>query len=337
MPDKLDDIEIRSEVVQEILTAVPSWMIRWGNLMILILILMLLCISWFVKYPDVISTDALITTQPAPQKIYANTTGYIDTLFVANGQSVKRNTSLAIIRNTASYDDVMFLKSIIDTLSLGKKNFNFPIDDIPILLLGDIDPYYTIFENNYLKYRELRPYSNRDFSNRTKAETSSLRIVFQSFRQLQKEIREWEMTYVLSSNTDGSISFSDTWDKGQMINQGDLVFNITPENNAFFIARLKTPTQNFGKIKVGQKVYIDLESYPGNEFGVLQGNVESISYISNEERYYLVNVLLPSVLKTSYKKEIILKGEMKGSAEIITEDLRLLQRFFNQFRNVFEN
>ena len=40
---------------------------------------------------------------------------------------------------------------------------------------------------------------------------------------------------------------------------------------------------------------------------------------------------------TSYKKEIPFKHEMNGTAEIITEDLRLIERFFQQFKNAFNN
>lgn len=33
MSDLLDNIELRSEEVQEILTRVPNWMIRWGSVL----------------------------------------------------------------------------------------------------------------------------------------------------------------------------------------------------------------------------------------------------------------------------------------------------------------
>ena len=50
-----NNIELRSEEVQEILEATPNWMIRWGNILVLTLIIMLFFISWFVKYPDIIA------------------------------------------------------------------------------------------------------------------------------------------------------------------------------------------------------------------------------------------------------------------------------------------
>ena len=42
-------------------------------------------------------------------------------------------------------------------------------------------------------------------------------------------------------------------------------------------------------------------------------------------------------METSYNKSIFFKQEMIGSADIITEDLRLIERFFSQFKSVFNN
>ena len=75
MENKLENLSLRSEEVQDILTKVPHWMIRWGNVLFLALILLLLFITWFVKYPDIIPSEAVITTQIPPQKEYAKTTG----------------------------------------------------------------------------------------------------------------------------------------------------------------------------------------------------------------------------------------------------------------------
>jgi len=40
-------------------------------------------------------------------------------------------------------------------------------------------------------------------------------------------------------------------------------------------------------------------------------------------------------LQTSYKKQINFQQEMTGTADIITEDLRLLERLLYQFRDIF--
>jgi multidrug resistance efflux pump len=171
---------------------------------------------------------------------------------------------------------------------------------------------------------------------RIREEMTLLKNVIQSFNQLKKSIKDWEMQYVLSSKINGKVSFLNYWSQNQTVNQGDLVFTIIPNENAAFIAKLKTPAQNLGKVKIGQIVNIKLQNYPDYEFGVLKGTVNHISEISTTDGFYTIDVSLPEKLITSYNKEIEFKQEMRGSAVIITEDLRLIQRFFYQLNKIIQ-
>ncbi len=421
------DINIRSEEVQEILTAVPNWMIQWGNTLVFTLVLMLLLITWFVKYPDVILTQAVVTTQTPPEKIFARANGKIEHLLITDTTEVTKQAPIAIIENTANYKDVFLLKSIIDTIKLNKHSFSFPIDELPILFLGSIESDYALFENAYLQYQlnyKLQPYTNESIANqaslsqtknrlaslesqkalnkseldfkskdvaryetlfkkgvisaqeyeykqqeylsaqraskslnlsisqlkeaismgyktakgtqinRIKEEMSLLKSVIQAFNQLKKGIKDWEQQYVLQSNTNGRVTYLNIWNENQTVQIGELVFTIIPSNTNEYIAKLKAPVRNSGKIKKGQSVQIKLDNYPNDEYGVLNGFITSISSIPNNEGFYLVDVSLPNKMLTSYDKTIIFKQEMIGSGDIVTEDLRLIERFFYQLRNV---
>jgi len=66
------------------------------------------------------------------------------------------------------------------------------------------------------------------------------------------------------------------------------------------------------------------------------GKVKNIALTPDDEGMYLIDVSLPEKLITSYDQEIEFKQEMRGSAEIITEDLRLLERFFYQFKELLD-
>lgn len=427
--NSLDNIELRSEEVQEILTNAPHWMIRWGNIIFLILILMLLSLSWFIKYPEIISSEAIVTTEIPPEKEFAMMSGKLDAILVSDNGSVTKDQPLAIVENTANYKDVFKLKKIVDTIRVHNKPFSFPIDSLPSLLLGDIGSTFAIFENNYIQYElnmKLNPFVNeelanrfslyelnkrlsnlysqqkigrREFSfkekdlkrikllyekgvvskreyedkqveyaqaeinyqnfessisqlkeainnanktykgteiNRVNEEMILLKNVIQSFDQLKKVIRDWEYMYVLKSNIEGTVSFLNVWSANQTVNKGDLVFSIIPKENSSFIAKLKTPSRNSGKIKMGQRVNVRLENYPETEFGLLNGIVKRISMIPDKEGNYFIDVELPEKLITSYNKEIEFKLEMRASADIITEDLRLIDRFFYQLRNVLK-
>lgn len=429
MPNNLNIDLLRSEEVQEILEATPNWMIRWGNLLILLLIMMLLFISWFVKYPDTINSSAIITTKLPPQKEYAKISGKIASILVTDNQLVKSDTPLAILENTANYKHVFLLKSIVDTVTINNTSFNFPFKELPILFLGDIESQYALFENNYIQYqlnKQYQPFSNeananrltkielqsrlnilqtqksnnqleldnqktifnrnkalfdkgviskqdfeqaeisysqakRNFANmdvsisnikeaisntnrnsrstninKTRENISLLKNVIQSFNQLKQAIKTWELQYVLKSNIDGKVAFLNTWTKNQTVNSKDLIFTIIPKENSAFIAYLKSPAQNSGKLKIGQHVNIKLQNYPDKEFGTLKGKIEHIGLFPDENGQYLVSVTLPETLITSYKKQIPFRHEMYGSAEIITEDLRLIERFFYRLKNIFK-
>ena len=89
-------------------------------------------------------------------------------------------------------------------------------------------------------------------------------------------------------------------------------------------------------IAIGQKANIKLENFPDDEFGMLQGKVDYISMLPDKDGLYLIDVKLPKELVTTYNKKIPFQQEMRGSVEIITEDLRLIERFFYQFRSLMD-
>ena len=115
----------------------------------------------------------------------------------------------------------------------------------------------------------------------------------------------------------------------------ETLFTIIPNNESPYISKLLTPKTNSGKIRIGQQVNLSLYDYPEYEFGVIKGRVERISTTSNSQGNYVVDVSIPKDLITSFGKIIVFKQEMRGTADIITEDLRLLERLLYQFREVF--
>lgn len=94
------------------------------------------------------------------------------------------------------------------------------------------------------------------------------------------------------------------------------------------------PSINSGKVISGEKVLIKLDNYQYQEFGMLEGRVQNVSLTPDKDGNYYVDVLLPKGLKTSYNKQLPFDKELKGNAEIVTKDLRLIDRFFFQIRKL---
>ena len=101
------------------------------------------------------------------------------------------------------------------------------------------------------------------------------------------------------------------------------------------IAKLFLPVQNSGKLQIGQTVNIKLNNYLYQEYGMLKGNVKSISVMPQKETY-AIEVSLPNNLTTSYNKHLEYKEEMQGSADIITQELSVFDRVFYQFRKLLK-
>lgn len=187
MPEKetQEHMAIRSEEVQEILTNPPTWIVRWGITLIFIFTCIILILSFLIRYPDFVSAKIIVTTKRPAEKLVARYSGQIDTIFIENRDTVKRNQKLAILRNTAKYEDVYFLKGIIDTLDFNLKNFSFPIELIIDLSLGDIETAYIDFEKSYVEYfllKDLEPYTYKL--------ESSARSLIEIKTQLVSQIRQ---------------------------------------------------------------------------------------------------------------------------------------------------
>ncbi len=421
-----NEIELRSEEVQDILTKIPHWIIRWGSLVVLIILLLLFLVSWMVKYPDIISTEITITTQIPPEKLVAKTSGRIQAILIDDKTIVNENTPLAVIENSANYKDVFLLKSITDSISLS--NSKFPFEKLQAAQLGEIENSFAMFQKEYIASelnKQLQPYkvesSAQNFEAKQLRErlqllegqkeinqselqllktdveryeklfkkgvisaqeiekqrliylqaeknyksllssisqlkssinelnrsskttvinesTTSInleRSVMQSFYQLKKAIKDWELNYVFRSSVKGTVSFLQIWSENQTINAGENMFAIIPSTEKGYIGKVKAVAQNSGKLKIGQKVNIRLANYPDREFGVIEGKLKTISLTPDKEGNLLLDIELPNGLQTSYNKQINFQQEMSGTADIITEDLRLLERLLYQFRDIF--
>ena len=76
--------EIKTEEVNELLTAVPKWIVRWGITMIFIIMVSALALSYFIRYPDTLTAKTIITTTNPPVTLISKTNGKITELKVKN-------------------------------------------------------------------------------------------------------------------------------------------------------------------------------------------------------------------------------------------------------------
>ena len=153
----------------------------------------------------------------------------------------------------------------------------------------------------------------------------------ESFGNLYAQVKMWENNYLLISPIGGIVTFTKFWSENQSVNRDEPVLAIVPENPGKFIGRIKLKMQRSGKVKLGQDVNIKLSSYPYLEYGMIRGKIKTISLVPASDAY-IIELDLPNGLTTLYNHKLDFNQEMQGTAEIITEDIRLLQKIVNPFR-----
>src|SRR5690606_7016592 len=161
MKDILDEIELRSESVQDILTQPPHWMIRWGNTIIFIILLLILIMSYIIKYPEFIPAPIIVTSQNPPEKLEARTNSKIEKIFIENNQEVKKGQILMIMQSTANYSDVLELKKLVDSLTPDQLG-TFPIKKASAFKLGELQGDYNSFAKAFQDeelFNRLQPYA----------------------------------------------------------------------------------------------------------------------------------------------------------------------------------
>ncbi|MEN6619669.1 MAG: HlyD family efflux transporter periplasmic adaptor subunit [Rikenellaceae bacterium] len=435
MSEEKKKIELRSEDVNDILSRPPGWILRWGTVIILSIVVLLLIGSAIFKYPDRLVAPVLVTSENLPAQLVAKTTGRLQKIFKGEGELVSNGELIAIIENPTSYENYLELKSITSQFSDSLAD-NGNISSclfLSNLQLGELQSVYTQFLKSFKEYknfieinyhrkkiailkrqietqkslqslsekqvslskeqmeisdkiykRDLALYNQKVISQFDLEKTKSTQLstgqqyeaaqsdlnnmkinilqaeqsVFDleldreeqlsllerslmgNYDNLRAEVKQWEQNYLLVSPVNGKVSFTKFWQENQNVSVGDVVFTIIPLQEARITGKIYLPLAGAGKVKVGQKVNIKLDNYPYMEFGMVQVKVGSISMVPtdiNENKVYIVGVNFPDRLKTNYGSDLIFTEEMQGVAEIITEDLSLLQRILFPFKHILKS
>lgn len=430
MPRNLEEAEIRSEEVQDILGRVPSWITRNGIAMVYSVIIILITGSWLFKYPDYVVAPIVVTSENPPAKLLARVDGKISEIFVVDKQKVEAGHLMARLESPVNYDDLSDLKLQLKRLIPFMENFE-PTRKISFkekYALGEMQTLYTDFlkkYNDYLSFTERDYYAKKirslkdqvkmsktffdrqqerrriieeetevtkskfkrdsllfkkgvlslqefekskgeflsrqselqemrttlaetqlkineadqaviDKENQSQEEQKTYQLQLnESYNNLMAAIDVWELNYLLTTPIAGEVTLSKFWSRNQNVSKGEMVFTVIPGKESRLLGKVQLKRIGSGKVKPGQRVNIKFDNYPYMEYGMVEGKVNRISKVPTND-YYALEVDLPNGLVSTYGKTFEFNNEIQGTAEIITEDLRLIQRIFNPVKSLFK-
>jgi multidrug resistance efflux pump len=425
--EKIDELDLHGEDVQEILGVPPRWAVRWGSTVALGVVAMLIGLTWILHYPDVVPASIVITTPTPPSSVTAQASGDLTDIRVRDHTSVNRGDLLAVIESSADPSAVFALGERLATLDGNPEKSALTLEFADELPIGELRGDYAAFVRSFkaLKFYLVKDPANTEIRNlepqiarhgerrafhvqqrdllaeqvtiaeddyarasllvshktgtvtdmnararqllqvkeslqgaalaiadtdlevdklqqsiaalrlRDQQQRHELLLAFgQSYETLRSRLAIWERSYVLRAPIDGQVSLFKYWSNHQFVKSGDEVLTIVPTGSQTPLGKMMVPVANSGKIKLGQSVFIRLDNYQYEEYGLLRGVVQSIAPVPRGAQY-AIEVALPDGLTTSFGKHLDFRQEMQGGAEIVTEDLRLIERIFYQLRGLF--
>ncbi len=167
-------------------------------------------------------------------------------------------------------------------------------------------------------------------------ELSEFRLALDEAKQnLENAIHQWEERFLVASPVEGKLTFTSIWSVNQEVKTGELIATIIPIKESAIIAKAVIPPSGFGKVEVGQRVNLKLNGFPYMEFGMLKGNIKSISLVP-DAKGYIAEIELSGGMTSSYRENLKFIQQMDGTAEIITKEMRLITRLINPLRAFFD-
>jgi multidrug efflux pump subunit AcrA (membrane-fusion protein) len=421
---KPEDIQLNER--QELLQFIgrpPSLFLRFGITAIGCVVVLFLAMSYYIKYPDVVTAKVVLTTENPPIRMLAKTGGRVADILVKNNDPVQIGQIIAVMDNTAHWRDVLKLEAQL-------KNNNVTIQQYQPLALGALQNSYSIFTQNLKDYRyflekngvlqkieylsqqieatkalninllkqkdiQAKEFelagkemtrqkqlntegvtSDSDFEkfdaqylqqkrqieanqaafinnemqigqyqaqihdiNQSKSDNLNTKelTLQEDIRRLTVAIEEWKQTYLISAPIAGKVTLTKIWSRQQNIGAGEEVCAIVPTEGASqVVCKAILPIAQSGKVKTGLNANVRLEAFPYQQYGILRGSVQNIAAVPQKEEYQ-VEITIPNDLTTSYGKKLLFRQELQGSANIITEDRRVVERLLDKFRDLIKN
>ncbi len=420
------ELELKSESMNEMLSHPPSWIIRSGNGLFLLVFLLVVGLSWFIEYPDEIMGEVTVSTSRSPIELNNQLYVQLKSLSVKDGQRVMKDQLLARFDNQAKTGDIEKASCYLDQIDNfeGQTLVMLPVPAEQLQLGTLQEPWATLVTritewNNVLKsdlgakqiatvwreivYREQlqviasrkiklsesesalieeelksserlaeqNAISKQTLNQEKRTQTQAMQTVQSQKEQyvenlirlnalreellkldyeknkkeqelrsairlagatLRNRMDEWRKSAVWVAPCSGKVLFNKHLQIHQFYKVNEASVVIVPDGNTF-VATATIETSGAGKVKSGQRAFIELTDYPKNEYGMIEGVVAHITQIDKEGKYE-IRIQLPKQLKTTYKKQIPLKAQLKGKVKIVTKKKRLLERLFEKLTDL---
>lgn len=247
---------------------------------------------------------------------------------VSNQQFNTAQKELGNARRKFEIDKKLFNEKVISKIQF------YQAEQELIQVENSVKSYKKMTVENAITITDLKRELNQLKQQHQLRETEFTSQIKLGLSNIQNALDQWKLNYQITGPASGKLTYLKTLSKNDYVASETPLFAIISENEGY-IGYIDVPKSGSGKLKIGQKVRARIDKYPFQEYGQLNGKVTEISPLANED-LYRVKFSFIHGMRSSYGKTFKYTPEMSGTADIITEDLSLLSRIFNKFRQIID-
>ena len=151
------DSVYHTEEMQDIITAPPSWLLKWGISLFFAILLGIILLSSLIHYPDLVKTQLVISSLNTPKPIVAKVSGRLIKILIDDNQMVNKDQPLAYLESTADHGhvlkllaDLKILQHTLQPASVAELKW---INSPSSMQLGELQSAYENFYQAYLLFK----------------------------------------------------------------------------------------------------------------------------------------------------------------------------------------
>lgn len=116
---KVEDVDLLSDNSLVVLSKLPSWPVRWGILIVSLILAFVIMISALIPFPESVEGRVQLQTGKELSNIYPNNEGYLKQILVDEGDTVEKGQLLGEMQVNASIYNIETLQEKLASLDSG--------------------------------------------------------------------------------------------------------------------------------------------------------------------------------------------------------------------------
>ncbi len=195
-----------SDELIDIVSEPPTWIMRGGAGTITGILILFLAATWIIKYPEVLSGNAIVTTRIQPIRVVVPMSGRMTSLLAKDEMRVKKGDVLAETENATQLSNLPEIRKLINAstsfLANTQRTIDFPASDF---VWGDLQADFNIIRQNYLDFKRLQSdnFQEGRLKNREQQAEELRQLIAVNERQMRLNEEEFQNSELRHHSTGG--------------------------------------------------------------------------------------------------------------------------------------